>query len=59
MTVDPTCSFTCSQKSSVDFPVIGIKFTLHSYSGSGVGVLQENKVDIPFETSVVLRNAGR
>ena len=54
-----SCYFTCTQNSSTDTQTIGIHFSLSQYQASGSIVLPEKKAQIPFETSVSLRNLPR
>jgi prepilin-type N-terminal cleavage/methylation domain-containing protein len=51
-----TCSFTCSQETLADNPRISIQFTLKSKATNS---LPENQSTIPFQTSVIMRNAGQ
>lgn len=51
-----SCSFTCSQTSLSDPPIIGISFTLIQKRTTS---FFEQNVSIPFQTSVVMRNANR
>lgn len=51
-----SCTFTCSQASVGDPPIIGISFTLSQKSTTG---FFEKSVSIPFQTSVVMRNVSR
>lgn len=50
------CSFTCSQTSLLDPPTIRIQFSLSAKSS---GVFSESTAEIPFESSVTLRNYSR
>lgn len=49
-----TCYFTCYQEYATDPPKIGIQFTL---TQSGTTTFLEKKTTLPFEASIVLRNA--
>lgn len=50
----PTCSFTCSQQGSSDFPAIGVNFSLMK---GGVSTLVEKMVNpIEFRTTIIMRN---
>lgn len=51
-----SCSFSCTQNSSSDYPVIGINFSL---SAKGNNLPPEKSATIPFQTSIILRNVGR
>lgn len=55
-TLVQNCSFECRQPSTLDMPSITIKFTLVSKDTTG---FFENKVSIPFETSVSMRNVNQ
>jgi prepilin-type N-terminal cleavage/methylation domain-containing protein len=48
------CSFTCSQNNISEPPRVTIQFTLSSKNSSG---LVESQSSIPFQTSVIMRNA--
>lgn len=48
-----SCSFTCSQPNISIAPTIKIMFTVSKISAS---IFAENKVNIPFETTVGIRN---
>lgn len=50
------CSFTCTQNSLYDPPRITIQFTLTSKSNGGA---LEDKSTIPFQSSVIMRNAAQ
>jgi prepilin-type N-terminal cleavage/methylation domain-containing protein len=50
------CSFTCRQPVGASVPAVTIKFTLSARDSTG---LFENKVSIPFQSSVNIRNATR
>ena len=50
-----SCSFTCKQEGK-DFPIIEINFTL---SQKGSGNFAENKITVPFGTSITIRNPQR
>lgn len=50
------CTFTCSQASASDPPIIGISFTLSQKSTTS---FFEQSASIPFQTSVVMRNVSR
>ncbi len=49
------CSFTCMQADNSVSPTIDINFTLGKNTSS---LFSENRVSIPFETSLTLRNFG-
>ena len=49
-----SCSFTCTQSNISEPPRVTIQFTLNSQNTSG---LVETKSSIPFQTSVIMRNA--
>lgn len=51
-----SCSFTCTQDETADLPLVGINFTL---SQEGAGIFAENKTEVPFGTSVTIRNPQR
>jgi prepilin-type N-terminal cleavage/methylation domain-containing protein len=54
-----TCSFTCSQNSISDYPIIGINFSLNA---TGSGNFAENTASasaIGFSSSITLRNLDR
>lgn len=51
-----SCSFTCSQVSVGDPPIIGISFVLKQKRADS---FFEQSASIPFQTSVVMRNVGR
>lgn len=54
-----TCSFTCRQDSSSNYPIIDINFSLkQKYTGSFVEKIASSTA-IPFQTSVSLRNVSR
>jgi type II secretory pathway pseudopilin PulG len=50
------CSFTCTQNNISEPPRVTIQFTLSSKNSSG---LVESKSSIPFQTSVIMRNAAQ
>jgi hypothetical protein len=50
------CSFTCSQNSISEPPRVSIQFTLTSQNTNG---LAETKSSIPFQSSVIMRNAAQ
>lgn len=50
------CTFTCSQTSLSDPPIIGISFTLTQKREDS---FFEQSASIPFQTSVVMRNVSR
>ncbi|RJQ37114.1 type II secretion system protein [Candidatus Microgenomates bacterium] len=53
------CKFTCTQASVSEFPIISIDFSLNT---AGSNLLYEKKAsdsDIPFQTSVMMRNLKR
>jgi prepilin-type N-terminal cleavage/methylation domain-containing protein len=50
------CSFTCTQNNISEPPRVTIQFTLSSVNTSG---LVEAKSSIPFQTSVIMRNASQ
>lgn len=51
-----SCAFTCNQSTSEELPTVGIIFSL---TQAQVTLLPEHTASIPFETSVILRNANR
>lgn len=51
------CSFTCSQQSESDLPIIQINFSLKQQSTSTLA--EQTVTTIPFQTSVVMRNIVR
>lgn len=54
-----SCSFTCSQLGSSDFPSIGINFSLKARGDVGEGALFEKTASVsalPFQTTVIMRN---
>lgn len=54
-----TCSFTCSQNSISDYPIIGVDFSLNA---TGSGNFAENTASasaIDFSSSITLRNLDR
>jgi len=51
------CTFTCSQESSSDNPVVTIDFTLQGVSASKFA--EQVVPPIEFKTSVILQNVGR
>ncbi|HEX7041714.1 MAG TPA: hypothetical protein VF189_00550, partial [Patescibacteria group bacterium] len=51
------CSFTCSQQTSSDLPLIQINFSLKQQSTSTFA--EQTITTIPFQTSVVMRNIVR
>jgi len=51
--VEGSCSFTCTQSTLADTPTIGIYFTLKQLTTS---TFPENQVQVPFQTSVSIRN---
>lgn len=51
-----SCSFTCSQASVGDPPIIGISFELRQKREDS---FFEQSASIPFQTSVVMRNVSR
>ena len=53
------CYFTCSQSNVTIAPTIGIHFTISSAPTNGIDSnLVENKITIPFDLTVSLRNSG-
>ena len=50
-----SCLFTCTQGTTIDSPIINISFSLSSSQQN----LAENKVTVPFNTSVTVRNPQR
>lgn len=56
--VSGSCYFTCFQQNPLDFPQIGIRFSLTNKIPEGVASLfsEFTSQTIPFETTVVLRN---
>lgn len=57
-----SCSFTCTQEGILDFPTVGINFSLREYAPSGITLFSEKTASataIPFQTSVSLRNLKR
>ncbi len=56
-----SCSFTCSQSTTSDYPLIGINFSLNALAPSG-NKFQENLASgsaIQFTTSILMRNINR
>ncbi|MDO8658022.1 MAG: type II secretion system protein [Candidatus Levybacteria bacterium] len=51
-----SCSFSCTQSGTFDYPNIGINFSL---SAQGTNLPPEKSATIPFQTSIILRNVGR
>lgn len=51
-----SCNFTCSQSSALSPVTIGINFTL---SQKNENSFAECRAEIPFETSVTMRNSGQ
>jgi type II secretory pathway pseudopilin PulG len=54
-TMDATCYFTCSQESAAAPVKIDILLDLKA---KAVNIFSESQAEIPFETSVVVRNSG-
>lgn len=54
-----SCSFTCSQETSSDLPLISIDFSLLQASGSSLVERIASQSAVPFDTSVVMRNINR
>lgn len=54
-----SCSFTCGQDSSSDYPIIGISFLLNSTQNSSFVDTSASGSGIQFQTSVVIRNLIR
>lgn len=50
-----SCSFTCSQASSNDYPTIGISFSLSQFA-SNSSINEQTVPPINFQTSVTMRN---
>lgn len=53
------CTFTCSQTSPSDYPVIGIDFSLKNLTGSNLFEQQASASGVEFQTSIVIRNLIR
>jgi prepilin-type N-terminal cleavage/methylation domain-containing protein len=51
-----SCKFSCNQPSIAQSPIIGISFTLSQKNDSS---FYEHNASIPFDTTVVMRNANR
>lgn len=51
-----SCSFVCSQNTISEAPTLTIRFTLVPSAG---GVFAETKAQLPFQSSVTLRNYSR
>ena len=55
-----SCSFTCTQESKSELPIITINFSLRQPGATPSGAFGEQSIsDIPFRTSVVMRNITR
>jgi len=54
-----SCSFTCSQLASSDFPVISLQFSLAIKTTSTFSEQTASASAVPFFTSVVMRNMNR
>lgn len=54
-----SCSFTCSQESDSDLPLITISLGLQQKSASTFAEQKASASAIPFQTSIVLRNINR
>ncbi len=54
-----SCTFTCSQQSNSDFPIISLQFSLISNTSSPFSEQTASASAIPFFTSVVMRNMNR
>lgn len=55
-----SCSFTCTQASKSELPIITINFALHQPGATPSGAFGEQSIsDLSFRTSVVMRNITR